>query len=86
MPKPAGLSTGRSRAMLGPELRLIEADAGLLWLEGTMRLRPGQAVELVGHWPGLSQATPNRARVVTWRIVRLTSEGPRYRGSCRLEA
>lgn len=85
MTRPAGLSTGRSRVMLGPDLRLLDAEAGVLWLEGAVRLRPGQAVELVGRWPGLSEVTPNRARVVTWRVVRLTTEGPRYRGACRLE-
>jgi hypothetical protein len=83
MAKTAVMSTGRSRVALGPELRLISAAEGVLWLEGTVRLRPGQAVDLVGSWPG--GISPARARVVTWQIVRLVPAGPYYRGACRLE-
>ncbi|MEI6244537.1 MAG: hypothetical protein WCQ64_05775, partial [Acidobacteriota bacterium] len=57
---------------------------GQLWVEGPVRLRPGQPIELIGRWPGLGEDI-GRARVVTWRIVRLTSEGPLYRGCCRLD-
>ncbi len=81
---PAGIAAGRSRLLLGQDLRLMEVAEDQLWLEGSMRLRPGQAIELVGRWPGLD-AGAGRARVVTWRVVRLTPEGPCYRGCCRLE-
>ena len=78
------LAVGRSRIALGPELRLVDASLGHLWLEGSVRLRPGQPVDLVGTWPGLDVGA-GRARVVCWRIIRLTTAGPYYRGSCRLE-
>jgi len=62
---------------------LISADEEALWLEGVIRLRPGQSVELIGAWPLSPGST--RARVVTWRITRLATEGPIYRGCLRLE-
>lgn len=83
MSRHATLAAGRNRLALGHELRLVEVAGDHVWLEGAMRLRPGQAVELIGRWPGLDDA--GKARVVTWRIVRLTDEGPYYRGCCRLE-
>jgi hypothetical protein len=85
MARPATIAAGRSRLALGADLRLIEATAGQLWLEGSARLRPGQSVELSGAWPGLDLSSPRRAWVVTWRVTRLTREGPYYRGCCRLE-
>lgn len=84
MSRHAMVTAGRSRLMLGQDLRLVEASPGQLWLEGPVRLRPGQPIELIGRWPGLGDHV-GRARVVTWRIVRLTSEGPLYRGCCRLD-
>lgn len=83
MPRLPLLSTGRCRIALGRDLRLIEAHRDELWIEGPVRLRPGQAVELIGQWPVGVETT--RARVITWRVVRLTREGPYYRGCCRLE-
>lgn len=80
---PAMIGLGRNRLALGRDLRLLSADADVLWLESVMRLRPGQSVELIGHWPiaeGLA-----RARVVNWRIIRLCAEGPIYRGCLRFE-
>jgi hypothetical protein len=78
------MATGRNRLMLGQDLRVIEVGQGQIWLEGNVRLRPGQPIELVGTWPGLGDV-PGRGRVVTWRVVRLSAEGPYYRGCCRLE-
>jgi hypothetical protein len=78
------MAAGRSRLTLGQDLRLVEAAYGQIWLEGAVRLRPGQPVELIGQWPGVD-AGASRARVVTWRVIRLTTEGPYYRGYCRLE-
>lgn len=80
----AMIAAGRSRLMLGQDLRLLEATQGKVWLEGPVRLRPGQPIELAGRWPGIS-VEASRARVITWRIVRITGEGPFYRGCCRLE-
>lgn len=81
------IAAGRSRLTLGQDLRLLEAARDQFWLEGAVRLRPGQAIELVGRWPGVSamEDGAGRARVVTWRVIRLTREGPCYRGCCRLE-
>ena len=78
------MTAGRSRLVLGREVRLLESVFGQVWLEGTVRLRPGQAVELVGHWPGVDVGA-GHAHVVTWRVIRLTVEGPCYRGYCRLD-
>lgn len=84
MTRPAMIAAGRHRLSLGRDLRLVETTEGHLWLEGTVRLRPGQSIELVGQWPrAVTQS--GRAHVVTWRVVRLTGEGPCYRGCCRLD-
>ena len=83
MSRAAQLSMGRHRVALGADLRLLDATGEVLWLEGLIRLRPGQTVDLIGTWPGVHDA--HRARVVTWRIIRVTDRGPHYRGSCRLE-
>ena len=79
----AMIGLGRNRLSLGRDLRLIGADEDALWLEGLIRLRPGQSVQLIGPWP-LSTGG-SRAHVVTWRITRLGAEGPIYRGCVRLE-
>lgn len=78
------IAAGRNRLVLGQDLRVVDVANGQLWLEGAVRLRPGQAIDLVGAWPGLGDVG-GRGRVVTWRVIRLTSEGPCYRGCCRLE-
>lgn len=80
----AMIAAGRNRLMVGQDVRLVEAMRGQVWLEGAVRLRPGQAIELVGRWPGIEEGN-GRARVVTWRVVRITNRGPCYRGCCRLE-
>jgi hypothetical protein len=80
----ATIGLGRNRIKLGRDLRLINSDEHVLWLESLVRLRPGQAVELIGAWP--LPAGSCRARVVHWRLVRLGAEGPIYRGSLRLES
>jgi hypothetical protein len=79
----ATIGLGRNRLSLGRELRLIGVDDDAVWLEGVVRLRPGQSVELIGAWPIAPGST--RARVVTWRLTRLGAEGPIYRGCLRLE-
>ena len=80
----ATIGLGRNRIALGRDLRLIDADDHVLWLESLVRLRPGQSVELIGAWP--LPPGSSRARVVNWRLVRLGAEGPIYRGCLRLEA
>lgn len=79
----ATLGLGRNRIALGRDLRLVNADEGVLWLESVVRLRPGQCVELMGSWP--LPVGSSRARVVNWRVIRLGAEGPIYRGCLRLE-
>jgi len=77
------LAAGRNRIMLGSDLCLLDVAQDHVWLEGTVRLRPGQAIELIGRWPGVEHV--GRASVVTWRVIRLTESGPTYRGCCRVE-
>lgn len=79
----ATIGLGRSRLRLGRDLRLVSVAERVLWLEGAIRLRPGQAVELIGAWP--SPIVEPRGRVVHWRIIRLGHEGPIYRGCVRLD-
>jgi hypothetical protein len=77
------IGLGRSRLTLGRDLRLLSADEGVLWLEGAIRLRPGQVVELIGSWPaGILEP---RARVVNWRVIKIGKEGPIYRGCVRFD-
>ena len=76
-----GIRAGRSRITLGRDLRLLEATGDQLWLEGAVRLRPGQLVELCGGWP----QGGGQARVHSWCVVGLSREGPRYRGCCVIE-
>lgn len=79
----AMIGLGRNRLALGRDLRLVSADADVVWLESVVRLRPGQSVELIGQWP--LAAGHSHARVVTWRVIRLCAEGPIYRGCLRLD-
>ncbi len=87
MARQAMIAAGRNRLTLGQDVRLLDAARDQFWLEGAVRLRPGQAIELVGRWPGVTgiEGSAGHARVVTWRVIRLTAAGPCYRGCCRLE-
>ena len=76
------IGLGRNRLALGRELRLVSADEDALWIEGVMRLRPGQSVELIGSWPVAPGCSGGR--VVVWRVARLGADGPIYRGCIRL--
>ena len=74
---------GRNRLALGRDLGLVNADEDALWLEGSVRLRPGQSVDLIGEWPMAASST--RGHVLSWRLIRVAREGPIYRGCVRLE-
>lgn len=75
------LRVGRRRIVLGGALRLVNYRDGELWLEGKLRLRPGQMVALAGRWPS---GVAGEARVVSWRVVGLERSGPVYRGCCQI--
>lgn len=77
------LRVGRQRIVLGGGLRLVECRDRELWLEGALRLRPGQVVALAGRWPS---GVTGEARVTSWRLVGLGLSGPVYRGCCQLVA
>lgn len=77
------LRIGRQRIALGGGLRLVECRDRELWLEGGLRLRPGQVVALAGHWPA---GITGEARVTSWRLVSVGRAGPVYRGCCQLVA
>jgi hypothetical protein len=74
--------TGR-RIQLGGQWQIVEETAEGLRLEGAMRLRPGQLVEVVPI-AGAEPSLPSRsAWVVSWSVARLGKEGLTYRGLCR---
>lgn len=79
----AMIGIGRSRLALGRDVRLVAAADDGVWVESGVRLRPGQSVDLTGEWPGAG--SHSRARVVSWRVVRLGAEGPIYRGNLRFD-
>ena len=73
--------TGR-RLKLGRDLEVIRHTPDGLDLEGVVRLRPGQVVDLIGSDDGPSGGLAGRARVQCWSVAQLGSSGPIYRGHC----
>jgi hypothetical protein len=71
------------RLRLGSDLEVLEASAEGLEVQGRVRLRPGQTVELVSPASGTEAVRSGRASVVTWQVARLGTEGTTYRGHCR---
>jgi hypothetical protein len=73
--------TGR-RVHVGSHVRITAETPEGISLEGMVRLRPGQTIELV--MPGQDGATPTTrvASVTSWAIVRLGHDGPTYAGRC----
>jgi hypothetical protein len=66
------------RIHVGHHLRVIDDTGDAIALEGYLRLRPGQIVDLV-----LSGAEARRALVLTWAVTRLGRDGTTYKGICR---
>ena len=72
------------RLNLGRDAFLVAQRPDGLELEGPVRLRPGNAVAIVGYG---DSGADRRALVWTWVLRRWGSSGPVYRGFCRwLEA
>lgn len=63
---------------VGRGLRIVAADEGGAELEGNCRLSPGRIIVLFGSRPG--SATGRGLLVTSWRLVRVGSNGPFYRG------
>ena len=71
-----------SRVTIGRDVRVIEDARDHLWLEGAVRLCPGQRVTLIGE----GQNDRSRVRqvvVVSWTVAHVGAEGLVYRGACR---
>lgn len=68
----------KKRCRIGRDVMVIEETPVDVYIEGTLRLRPGSAIELCDH-----RIRP--AIVSTWMVARLGKDGPVYRGSCRWE-
>lgn len=69
----------RARLQLGRDARVLREDEDEVELESTARLAPGRAVLMfrTGNDEG------RVAVVCGWRLVRVGSQGPVYRGCCR---
>ena len=68
------------RVHLGRDCTLVAEDEYGVEVESPRRLVPGRPVDLVRDGPSISVRP---AVVWTWRVVRMGSSGPRYRGYCR---
>ena len=73
--------TGR-RLKLGRDLDLVRKTTDGLDLEGPVRLRPGQLVDLIEADHGEGRGVGGRAKVQSWSVVQLGSSGPIYSGHC----
>lgn len=66
----------RRRCVVGRDVHIVSEATDDVWLEGTVRLRPGMVVEVV-------RESARSATVLTWLVSRLGKEGPVYKGRCR---
>jgi hypothetical protein len=64
------------RCVVGRDVRIVSESIDGVWIEGTVRLRPGMVVEVVGE-------DSRTAVVLTWLVARLGKDGTVYRGRCR---
>ncbi len=67
----------RRRYRLGRDLTMVDETPGDVYVEGRVRLRPGQPIEICGA------GEDRGALVLTWMVARLGKDGPVYRGVCR---
>ena len=75
-----------NRVILGKDARAIRESGDRIWLEGSVRLSPGQRVALVERVTFGGERQQRQAVVVSWAIASLSSQGPLFRGVCRLAA
>jgi hypothetical protein len=76
-----GYVTSR-RLQVGSQGHITAETLDAVQLEGTIRLRPGQTVELVMPASHGSPALTRVSCVLSWSIARLGNEGPTYEGRC----
>ena len=75
-------SVGR-RIVVGREVRVTHEGADDVHLEGAARLCPGQRIELIFGSDVTNPSSHRIACVLSWEIVELGKNGPKYRGICR---
>jgi hypothetical protein len=71
------------RLEIGRDVHEIEEAGDCVRLEGRVRLAPGQRVQLCSQ--GVAGSSVRRAVVLSWAVSRLSGEGPRYQGVCRID-
>lgn len=74
-----GVRVMRTRLRLGRDARVLREDADEVEIESTERLAPGRAVVVFRTGNDAGRV----ALVSGWRLVRVGSDGPVYRGCCR---
>jgi len=67
--------------VLGRDLTVVIEREDGVEIEGRGRLRPGRDIELVRA--GGAAAEVRRAEILSWRVVRIGSDGVLFRGFCR---
>lgn len=79
------VTPSRRRVLVGRDATILREGFNGLTLEGRARLAPGRLVDVVLPTPLHARPAIRRARVSTWELVSLGSDGPLYRGFCRWE-
>lgn len=69
------------RVHLGRDVEVVGQQAETVELMGRVRLRPGALVELLAG--SADSGSARVARVESWVLVELGSDGPMFRGLCR---
>ena len=68
----------RRRYVVGRDVVSVESTPDGILLEGCVRLRPNALIDICDE-------LCRTARVVSWTVATLGSDGPRFRGWCRWE-
>jgi len=71
------------RVHVGPQLKVVGETGDGVALEGELRLRPGQTIDLVLGGRSDVEAVVRSATVLSWAVVQLGTDGTIYRGLCR---
>lgn len=71
------------RLQIGDHVRIVSESGDDVELESSVRLRPGQSVDIVVERQAASSGGSRAASVVSWSVTRLGKDGPVYRGLCR---
>lgn len=70
------------RLRIGRDVEVVARSHGGVDVEGAIRLRPGQSVDLIEPDIGVHRGEVRRAYVTSWFIARLGRDGPTYGGHC----